>query len=219
MTGPRTHLIVVAPHPDDETIGLGGTIHDHVRHGGTVEIVAVTDGEAADDEACESARAALANRRDCERERALHLLGAGHAEVLRLRLPDREVALHERSLADDLARRFAGRRRELGDCLVAVTWREDPHTDHRASARAAIVAARTSGVRLVEVPIWARYRGMSLPAHRAAYRAISPGGQRAKRAALQAFTSQTEPLPRGRGAILPPDFLPLFDQTHEVVLR
>ena len=31
---PERHLIVVAPHPDDETLGIGGTIHDHLRSAG-----------------------------------------------------------------------------------------------------------------------------------------------------------------------------------------
>ena len=215
---PHTHLIIVAPHPDDETIGLGGTIHDHVRSGGTVEIIAVTDGEAADDEADEQGRAQLAIRRDREREHALSLLGAAQVEVARLRLPDREVAQHEPELAHGLGRRFAAAMIERADCLVALTWRDDPHPDHQASARAGIEAASSSGLAYVEVPIWANYERKRLPVDRILYRTITTEGQKAKRAALQAFKSQTESLPRDRGPILPPDFFAVFDQPHEVVL-
>ena len=40
-------LILVAAHPDDETLGLGATAAMLSRRGVTVQVVAVTDGEAA----------------------------------------------------------------------------------------------------------------------------------------------------------------------------
>jgi LmbE family N-acetylglucosaminyl deacetylase len=219
MITPNTHLIIVAPHPDDETIALGGTIHDHVRSGGTVEVIAVTDGEAADDQADERAREALRITRNRERQDALALLGAGHAEVTRLRLPDRSVDEHEPDLARTLEQRFLHARGERRACLVAMTWRHDPHPDHQSSARAAIAAAAVTSLAHVEVPIWASYQQKGLAFDNALYRRITPEGRDAKRAALQAFRSQTEPLPGGRGPVLPACFLATFDQAHEVLLR
>lgn len=43
----RVVVVVVAPHPDDETLAAGGTISMLVRRGFTVDVVAVTDGEAS----------------------------------------------------------------------------------------------------------------------------------------------------------------------------
>src|SRR6266852_506851 len=40
-------VVVVAPHPDDETLGVGGMLHDLSARGWRVTVVAVTDGEAA----------------------------------------------------------------------------------------------------------------------------------------------------------------------------
>lgn len=37
-------VVVVAPHPDDETVGAGGTLALHALAGATVKIVVVTDG-------------------------------------------------------------------------------------------------------------------------------------------------------------------------------
>src|SRR5881394_1680154 len=42
--GPR--VLVIAPHPDDETIAAEGLIAATVRDGGDVHVVVVTDGEA-----------------------------------------------------------------------------------------------------------------------------------------------------------------------------
>jgi LmbE family N-acetylglucosaminyl deacetylase len=40
-----TRLVVVAPHPDDETLGAGGLVQRVLRDGGTVRIVALTSGD------------------------------------------------------------------------------------------------------------------------------------------------------------------------------
>ena len=41
------HIIVFAPHPDDETLGCGGTIIKKIREGYDVIIVFITDGKYA----------------------------------------------------------------------------------------------------------------------------------------------------------------------------
>jgi LmbE family N-acetylglucosaminyl deacetylase len=38
--------LVVAPHPDDDVIGCGGSIIRHIRRGHTVTVVYMTSGEA-----------------------------------------------------------------------------------------------------------------------------------------------------------------------------
>lgn len=43
ITG-RDRVLVIAPHPDDETLGCGGTIALHAKGGDQVQVVIVTDG-------------------------------------------------------------------------------------------------------------------------------------------------------------------------------
>jgi LmbE family N-acetylglucosaminyl deacetylase len=215
------HLIVVAPHPDDETLALGGTIHDHLRAGGTCEIVAVTDGESADDLATPDLRRRMAERRQSERAAAMVALGAGEVEITELHLPDRHVPAHTEALTEALSNLLAQRRRHLRSYLVAAPWRNDPHLDHRASGAAAAEAARLTGSAFVETPIWGWYRPdwrRRLPHGRTRRLPISEEAMTAKRAALQCFISQLEPLPGGRGAVLPPDFLEAFSGTDEMIL-
>ena len=41
------NVLVVAPHPDDEVLGVGGTILHHLAQGDVVHVVVCTRGEAA----------------------------------------------------------------------------------------------------------------------------------------------------------------------------
>ena len=44
--GDRERLLVIAPHPDDETIGAAGLIQRVIERGGTVHVVLMTAGDA-----------------------------------------------------------------------------------------------------------------------------------------------------------------------------
>ncbi|HWE82827.1 MAG TPA: PIG-L family deacetylase [Gaiellaceae bacterium] len=215
------HIMVVAPHPDDETIALGGTIHDHLTRGGSCEIVAVTDGEAADNEADRGQRLALVATRVAERAAALEAIGAAHVAIERLGYPDGEVGEHIATLGHDLRQAFAVARRRHSDCLLVLPWRDDPHPDHRACARAGIEAAVRAGMSYFEVPIWGWYdpqvRRRLSPA-RVRRLAITTAARRRKRSALQCFQSQLQFLPGGRGPVLPSDFLEVFDRGFEVLV-
>lgn len=45
---PRGSVLVLAPHPDDESLGCGGAIALHHRQGDPVKVVFATDGAAGD---------------------------------------------------------------------------------------------------------------------------------------------------------------------------
>ena len=83
--GPPGRAVVVAPHPDDEVLGVGGTMRLLDGLGWSVEVVAVTDGEGSHPH---HLPAAVASRRRAEVDDALDRLGLGGVPVRRLGLAD-----------------------------------------------------------------------------------------------------------------------------------
>ena len=39
------NVMIISPHPDDESVGCGGTIRKHVVEGDFVEVIFITSGE------------------------------------------------------------------------------------------------------------------------------------------------------------------------------
>jgi LmbE family N-acetylglucosaminyl deacetylase len=146
---PARRTIVVAPHPDDETLSSGGLIMHQIARGVPVTVVAVTDGEAAYPSWADPGLAAA--RRD-EQATALSLLGVPAAATVRLGLPDSAVAAHQDDLAEHLDRLV-----EPGDVVVA-PWRYDWHADHEACGRAAEIVARANRCPLFGSLFWALHR-------------------------------------------------------------
>ena len=79
-------LVVVAAHPDDETLGAGGLIASAVRLGRTVDIVCATDGEHSHPYSPTHTPEELGRIRAEEARLAAEVLGADR--VLRLELAD-----------------------------------------------------------------------------------------------------------------------------------
>ncbi|QMU76704.1 PIG-L family deacetylase [Streptacidiphilus sp. PB12-B1b] len=212
-------VLVVAAHPDDEVLGLGGTLAALAAAGTRLRLVAVTDGEASHPHSSSPVAADLARVRTDETARALAALGADGAEVVRLRLPDTRVGLHEAELVQQLA--------ELaeGFDVCAAPWRGDVHADHEAAGRAAVAAGALTGVPVLQYPVWAwhwaRPGDLRVPWRRAARIPLDREARERKRAALDCFASQIRPIgdEPADAAVLPPEELAHFVRDFEVVLR
>ncbi len=117
-------ILVIAPHPDDESIGCGGAICLHGRRGDHVGLVFLTSGEMGLSHlAAEAARAT----REAEAKAAAEVLGVEHLEFLRL--PDMGLLAHlnrgARSLREIIAR-------DAPD-VIYLPHPEEVHPDHAAA--------------------------------------------------------------------------------------
>lgn len=107
-------LLVLAPHPDDEVIGCGGLVAQHLREGRRVRVVIATDGAAAGE----------ALLREEESRRGLARLG-GNAEVEFLRFRDR-------ALTDEAAPAIRAQLADFQPDLILVPGPIEIHPDHLA---------------------------------------------------------------------------------------
>lgn len=189
-------LLVVAPHPDDETLGCGGLIALASRCGVRVHIVFVTDGGASHPNSAEWSRRRLATRREKEATEALRRLGAGHEPRTFLRLPDAAMPLRGSPAYARAAATLAKIIHNLSPVLVILPWRRDPHRDHRDSWQLAFDAVAASGQspEILEYAIWLdelgepddRPRSGEMEEVRVDVRAV----RKAKRHAIKAHESQ-----------------------------
>lgn len=94
--GPGERLLVISPHPDDETLGAGGLIQRTLASGGRARVVIVTAGDgfvrAVEGASGQPARpaqyVAYGERRIDEAERAVRELGHGRVRLDVLGFPD-----------------------------------------------------------------------------------------------------------------------------------
>lgn len=137
-------IVVVAAHPDDETLGFGAALATLAGLGARVQVVAASDGGAS-----HPGLDRLEATRRAELHDAMSVLGV--AAPLCLGMPDGQLSDHEDRLADRLTELLDDR---PDTPWIAATWRGDGHPDHEAVGRAAAIAARRRGAVLLEYPIW-----------------------------------------------------------------
>lgn len=153
---PAGPVLVIAPHPDDETLGCGGLIATSVRGGQIVHTVFVTDGGASHPGSQAWSRQRLAEQREAEAEEALRRLGAQDQPRSFLRLADAAMPRPGTRAFAEAATKIASICEALKPGLVVVPWRRDPHCDHRGSWSLAMVAlsACDQSPLILEYAIW-----------------------------------------------------------------
>ncbi|GGD45858.1 hypothetical protein GRI62_09775 [Erythrobacter arachoides] len=212
---PRGPVLVVAPHPDDETFGCGMAIAAAAANGRRIVLALLTDGEASHAASDTCSRDDLVTLRSGELAQALDILVPdGDVPLLRLGAPD------GRSRPDDeLVQSLHAFARKHSVCTVWTTWHADPHCDHETAALVGAEVARALAIPMWEYAVWGRFGERAVPASMVTFHDTAMAGR--KRAAIAAYRSQTDESVVGdpTGFTMPRAFVSHFASHPEVFFR
>lgn len=211
-------FLVLAAHPDDETLGAGGLLARLQTLGAEVEVLLFTAGEASHPASTTVSREELTAIRLAEFAAALESLGL--KDRWRYHgLPDSGLAEHAGAITRCVREAAAGLAAPAGRLAIVAPYRADGHGDHDALGAAAAAVAADGGYALLEYPIW--YWHWAGPGHSDwqswVRLPLEPGEESLKAQALQEHTSQTRPLSPHPGdeVLLDESFLRHFSRPFE----
>jgi LmbE family N-acetylglucosaminyl deacetylase len=216
-------ILVLAPHPDDETLGCGGLIAQAVLTGQSVHVLVLTDGTRSHPGSRAWPAARLRRLREAESREAAQALGLAPDRVAFLGLRD-AAAPGAGEAAARAAGDIAAHARACGAGALFTTWRHDPHADHQAASRLGGLAASQLGAALFEYPVW----GWTLPPRRLlkvpdlqGFRLDVRAHLPAKRRAIACHRSQLGQVIEDdpSGFTMEPRFVELFTGPFETFLR
>ena len=221
IIGPGDPL-VLAPHPDDESLGCGGLLAQCVAAGRNPSVLVLTDGTGSHPNSRAYKPPRLRALREQEARDAAEILGLAADRVGFLGLRDTAAPVEgaEFETAVSAIVDFAERQ---GAGVLLAPWRHDPHCDHLAAHLMAWAAASRSGLPCRGYPVW----GWTLPPDTPLEGSPPEGWRlniapqlRAKQQAIAAHRSQYGELIRDdpAGFRLPAGLLARFELPFETFL-
>ena len=222
---PKDGWLVVAPHQDDETLGVGGLIAHLAARGRPATVAYLTDGGGShpDSLSWPSERIALQRRR--EADYAVSRLGGRRSDIVQLGWQDGHPFEPGSHNFDATVDRLLGICRRRNIRRIATTWRGEGHADHYAAFRVAADVVRRSRWRmaLFEYVVWGwTYPGLARSVRDYDAFAFETGRHSPRlRRAIGSHRSQTTKLVQGspRGFQLPPVMVALAGRRHEILLQ
>lgn len=147
---------VIAPHPDDESLGCGGTIALLCERGYSVHVLFVSDGTMSHPNSPGYPAERLRQVRESEALAALQILGVPTKNAIFMRQKDTQVLTPESPGFAESVDFIHNLLLTLKPTSVLVPWRRDPHRDHRASWQLVHAAMKKLTVkpRFLEYLIW-----------------------------------------------------------------
>ncbi|KXV35330.1 LmbE family protein [Gluconobacter thailandicus] len=219
---PGTSL-VLAPHPDDESLGCGGFIATAVAQGRPPIVVIVSDGSASHPGSRVWPPDRLARQRQEESIHAASLLGLSSDRLIFMGLQDTKIPTEGagfNSTVDDLCSLLS----HHGCENLLVAWRYDPHCDHEAVWFMGLaLKALNPELRVLAYPVW----GLTLPPEMDIPEDVPTGWRlnvqpclRQKRQAIEAHRSQRGLVVKDDpdGFVLPDHLLEKMLQPYEIFI-
>lgn len=129
----KQNVLVVCAHADDEALGCGGTLAQHVKDGDTVTALFMTDGVGARGEA----NAQIVQERAAARDRAAEIIGI--SRVISCSFPDNQM---DTVPLLDVVRVVEALIEELQPEIIYTHCGGDLNVDHQVAFRAVMTACR-----------------------------------------------------------------------------
>jgi LmbE family N-acetylglucosaminyl deacetylase len=148
--------LVIAPHPDDESLGCGGTIAQLRQLNLPVYVLFVSDGTLSHPNSPSYPADRLRDLREREALAALQILGVPEENATFMRQKDRQVLTPDQPGFADTVQYVTRLLEHQRPDTILVPWRRDPHPDHRASWQLLTEAVTRvpNPPRLLEYLIW-----------------------------------------------------------------
>jgi LmbE family N-acetylglucosaminyl deacetylase len=217
----RGKTLVIAPHPDDETLGCGALIARKRNDGQPVHVVFVTDGAASHPDHPGVPPAAIAAIRLQESRRALAVLGVDSCAIYYLNEPDSTLDRMPAARREALVNRLASLLNQVQPDEIFLPCGAEGSSEHEATFRFVIEAIDRTGATadIFEYPVWLWWNPLKLLTRlvltTGRYRAPTENFRAVKQHALAQYRSQLEPLPPQPDPALPRDLLRLIDADSE----
>jgi len=153
--------IVISPHPDDESLGCGGTIAALAKAGKKVDIIFVSDGSMSHPNSQKYTAPLLMQLREREGLAAVNILGIPATQCYFMRLKDGAVPAIEAAGFAEAVSTMAKLLKKVQPQTIILPWKNDPHRDHKASWQITVAAIILAGlqVKLLHYLVWFWERG------------------------------------------------------------
>lgn len=212
-------ILVLAPHPDDESLGCGALLAAAFAGDGA-SVVCVTDGSGSHPGSAQWSQTRLASERRRELVNAVMALGGHEHDVSYLGFQDGS-APHDTHGLQGAVDRLAQHCRTLGIRRVFATSAADAHADHKATALLAQALCReVETLSLLYYPVWSRWANFQtcgVDDVSGAVRFDATHWLIPKRKAIACHRSQLGQLITDDpdGFVMPPRFVALFESGDE----
>mgnify|MGYP004502744351 CR=1 FL=1 len=139
-------ILIVVAHPDDEILGMGGTIAKYASEGAEIALLIVTDGSTSQYESNPNLKMILENKK-IETKRAADIVGITH--IFYGGLPDMKLDMIEHIVINATIEKVIN---EFNPDIVYTHFEGDVNKDHQCVYQSTLVACRpTPGQKITEL--------------------------------------------------------------------
>jgi LmbE family N-acetylglucosaminyl deacetylase len=214
-------VLVMAPHPDDEALGCGGTLALLAQAGARVHVAYLTDGGASHPSHPVFSKEEIGALRREEARSGAGALGIDSSRLEFLGLEDGRLARLDPGEKKQAVAAISGVIARVSPDAILLPCRRDGSSEHDAAFGLVAQSLGPPGghPRLLEFPVWSWWNPVLLLRpllnSRRVWRTDIRGTREQKARAVGLYASQVLPLGPETSAALPPGFVAMFAGSEE----